>query len=209
VTASQFQQVEPLPARPRGLGCGTILLLGLGIPLFVFLGTAAGLLCYGLAWAFGTPSVGVSIAAGVIAFVIVCLATPFGLGLGCLLLPEHDQPMVKNAIALIAILVGPFVFYMEVLFLAVPAGIGAGLMFYWCQPLLASILLGVLPPLAGLGIGLLLVAHVGDNIDGGNNRWGRRDGLFHAGNDGVEIGGDGAGGGDDRQQPNGGGGRRA
>ena len=152
-----------------------------------------GLVCYGLAWGFGTPSIGVSIAAGIIATVIVYLATPFGLGLGCLLLPEHDPPIVKNVVALIAILVGPFVFYMEVLFLAVPTGIGAGLMFYWCQPLLSSILLAVLSPLAGLGIGLALVANVGDNAYGGDSAWGRG-GLFHVGNDGnTDIGGDGGG----------------
>jgi hypothetical protein len=106
--------------------------------------------------------------------------------------------MVKNVFALIAMLVGPFVFYTEILFSAVLAGVGAGVMFYWCQPLVASILLAALSPLAGLGIGLLLVAQVGDSGYGGDSAWGHN-GIFYVGNDGnVDIGaGDGGGDGGD------------
>jgi hypothetical protein len=169
-------------------------LLGLAIPLFVFLGTAAGLLCYGLAWGFGTPSVGVSIAAGFIAFVIVCLATPFGVGLAFMSLPSNEHHLIRTAVTLGAVLLGPIIFYQEVLIFSVPAGIAAGLMFYWYQPLLASILLAILSPLAGLVIGILLVGHAGDSAYGGDSAWGRG-GLFYVGNDGnVDIGGDGGGG---------------
>jgi len=157
---------------------------------------AGGLVCYGLAWGFGTPCVGVSIAAGFIAFVIVCLATPFGVGLAFMSLPSNEHHLIRTAVTLGAVLLGPIIFYQEVLIFSVPAGIGAGLMFYWCQPLLASILLAILSPLAGLVIGFLLVGQAGDSAYGGDSPWGRG-GLFHVGNDGnIDIGGDGGGDGD-------------
>ena len=173
VTAPSFQQVEPVvPSRPRGLGCVTILLLALGIPLFAILGISAGLVCYGLAWAFGTPSIGVSIAAGVIALAALILATPLGIGLGVLLLRDNEHPLLKSAGAVVAALLGPILLYQEVLMFAVPGAIGAGLMFNWCQPLVASILLALLAPLGGLVIGYVLFSHTaGDSDSGDGSNW--------------------------------------
>jgi hypothetical protein len=189
VTAPSFQQVQPVPRRQRGLGCGAIVLLVVGILFFAVLGITGGLVCYGLAWGFGTRSIGVSIAAGALALVIVYLCTPFGFGLGVLLFPDNHHPVIKSAGALLAAVLGPIFLCTEVLFLAVPAAIAAGLMFHWCQPLLASILLAVLSPLAGLGIGYVLFGHTGgDSNGGGGSSWG--DGGW---GDGGGDGGDGGG----------------
>ena len=167
-----------------------ILLLALGLPWLAFLGTASGLIAYALAWGFGAPSIGVSIAAGCVAFVAACLATPIGMALGVLLLPDRGHPIGQNAAALLAFLLGPIIFYTELLVLTVPAGIAAGMMLYWLEPVLASILLAILSPLTGLGAGALICSHMsGDGDGGGGGGWG--DGGW--GSDGGDGGGDGGG----------------
>jgi hypothetical protein len=175
VSNPSFQQVEPIAGPPRGPGCGIILLLALGVPWLAFLGTASGLSAYAFAWGFGAPSIGVSIAAGCVAFVAACLATPIGMALGVLLLPDGGNPVGKNVSALLAFLLGPFVCYMELLVLTVPTGIAAGMILYWFQPVLGSILLAILAPLAGLAAGAVIFHHTqGDNDsgDGGGGDWG-------------------------------------
>jgi hypothetical protein len=168
-----------------------ILLLGLGLSLFALLGITGGLVCYGLARALGTPSIGVSIVAGFMALVIVLVMTPVGVGLAVYSLPGISPPLLRSALTLAAVVLGPISRYQEVLLCAVPAAIGAGLMFYWCPPLLSSVLLAILAPLVGLAIGVLIVGQVGDSNSYGDTG-GRRDGLIDIGGDGP----DGAGGGD-------------
>jgi hypothetical protein len=139
-----------------------VLLLGLCIPVLLALGITGGLACFGLTWGFDTPSVGVSIATGFVALVIICLATPFGVGLAFMCMSADEHSLLKTTLFIAAAAIGSILLYQEVLLFAVPAAVGTGLMFYWCQPLLASILLAILAPLAGLGIGVLLVGHAGD-----------------------------------------------
>ena len=194
MSAPSFQQVEALPPSPRRLGCAAVVLLALGIPLFTVLGITGGLVSYGLAWAFGTPSIGVSISAGLIALIIVALAIPLGLAFGFLLfIPTDEHPLLGTAFALAVPALSVIFRSSELLFFAVPAGIGAGLMFHWCQPLWASILLAVLSPLAGLALGVLMAYPANDD---GN--WGPDRGPIHNGDGGVDLGGDGGadGGGD-------------
>lgn len=144
-------------------GCSSILLLAFCLAFVVTISLIGGAVCYWVTSAFGEGTTGARITGGVCAFVLACLTTPIGAAIYFLFLPSRGSSGLRSGIALIAIILLPFVNAPGMLIFPAFGAIGWGLLNSF-EPLRASIICAILFPLVGLcnGMGLSSGGSEGD-----------------------------------------------
>jgi hypothetical protein len=144
-------------------GCLAAFAVGLCLSWSLLVGVVGGAISYFVAYMAGAPSIGSYIGGAVTAFVIVWLTCPAGSALIWFFLPVQSSPLTRSFVSLLMAFVAPTYFAGAVFVFAALSAVAGALLFRWCPPLTAAILIATVFPLVGMFAG----AAVGDPGYGG------------------------------------------
>jgi len=127
------------------------------ICVFIFLcsGVAGGLGSYYVASFFGRGSTAALAGGAVAAFCIVCVNIPSGIGIGYVLEHRTENDVADSFGALLLAMVLPIFTAHIILLSAGFVAIFGALLFAWCEPPRASLLIAILFPFFGLLAGMI------------------------------------------------------
>ncbi len=147
---------EHQPHCQQPSGCLTAFALGVCVTVLLVVGAIGGAISYFVADMAGAGSTGSYIGGAATAFVVVWLTCPAGIAIQFFFLLNESGSMTRSLVSLLMAIVVPIHLAPIILVFATLAAIPGALVFQWCQPLTAAILIATVFPLIGLVTGVMV-----------------------------------------------------